>query len=105
MEFTEFLILGLAVWRISSLLVNEDGPLDVLGKMRHAVGVRYDEQSERYGQNELANMLNCVWCTSFWVALIVVGLYWLVPGATVMVSSLFACSAVAVIVESTVRHG
>lgn len=105
MSLTEFLIVGLAVWRISSLLVHEDGPFDLLGKMRHSAGVRYDEHSERYGQNELANMLNCVWCTSFWVALIVVGLYWLVPTTTVVACSLFACSAVAVIVESFVDHG
>jgi hypothetical protein len=48
----------LAVWRITSILHQEDGPYSVIKKFR-----------ESLGQSELKNMLDCFWCTSFWVAL------------------------------------
>lgn len=60
----------LAVWRLSSLLVHERGPFDVLGKLRDAAGVRYDERSNCVSANELGLALCCLWCTSAWVALI-----------------------------------
>lgn len=67
----EILLSSLAVWRISSLLVREDGPGDVFAKLRTITGVRYDEYSSPYGTNFLSSLLSCVWCTSVWVALIV----------------------------------
>lgn len=45
----------LAVWRLTSLLVNEEGPGGTL--------VVLQELSRRYG-----GPLECFWCTSVWVA-------------------------------------
>jgi hypothetical protein len=67
----ELLISSLAVWRISSLLVREDGPVDVFAKLRTFMGVRYDEYSVPYGTNVIGSLLLCVWCTSIWVAFFV----------------------------------
>ena len=57
----------LAVWRISNLLVNEQGPGDVLGLLRDRIGVAYDEHSRAYGKNILASAFTCIWCLSVWV--------------------------------------
>ena len=61
----------LATWRVSSLLVNESGPYDILGRFRDWVGVAYDESSRPYGKNVVAAMLLCLWCTSFWVGAVI----------------------------------
>lgn len=45
----------LAVWRITSLLTNEDGPGDIFEHMR--------ERFNPYG------VFDCFWCTSVWVAI------------------------------------
>lgn len=55
---------GLAVWRLASLLVREDGPADLFLRVRNVAGVN------RTGEiTGLAAGLSCVWCTSVWVAL------------------------------------
>jgi hypothetical protein len=56
-NITELLILGLATWRVSSLLAEEEGPRGVLERMRYKIGVRYDEESYAYGTNELARQV------------------------------------------------
>jgi len=66
-----FLISSLAVWRISSLLVREDGPWDVFAKLRNISGVKYNEYSVSYGTNLISSILSCVWCTSVWVGFFV----------------------------------
>jgi len=93
------LILILATWRISSLLVNEDGPYSVLEKMRHRLGVRYDEHSERYGENVVAEALTCIWCTSIWVALVITIPYMLFPATVSLLCLPLAVSAGAIVVE------
>lgn len=55
-------LLGLATWRLSSLLVAEDGPFSMFAKMRDVAGVT------RPGEiSGLARLFSCVWCMSIWV--------------------------------------
>ena len=63
----EFLVFILATWRLARLLAEEAGPFDVLEKLRHLAGVRYDDVPQPYGSNELAQGLLCVWCSSVWI--------------------------------------
>lgn len=72
MELTALLILILATWRISNLIVddNEDGPWELLPRLRYVAGVRYDDKSRPYGTNVVARAILCIWCTSFWVGVI-----------------------------------
>ena len=57
----------LLTWRITSLLVSEDGPADLFARSRDRVGVYYDEDSECRGRWMLPSVLCCVWCSSVWV--------------------------------------
>lgn len=50
-----FVLLSLAVWRVTALFVYDDGPRDVFVKLR--------ELSDAYG-----GPLNCFWCASVWVS-------------------------------------
>lgn len=62
----EFVVLALATWRLTSLLVWEDGPFEVFAKLRRLLGVRYDEMSNAYGSNWLAKGVVCPACASVW---------------------------------------
>ena len=96
-----FLIVALAVWRISSLLVNEEGPFGIFERFRYLIGVRYDEQSERYGKNVFASLFVCVWCLSFWIGLFA-ALYQATTIADWAIRGL-ALSTVAIIIEEVVN--
>ena len=56
----DLVIFSLAVWRVSSLLVHEDGP--------HAVFRRMREMCESRGWELFWQLFQCVWCTSVWVS-------------------------------------
>jgi len=53
----ELLVGAAAVWRITHLLHAEDGPWDVLARMRRLAG-----------QGAIGKMLDCFYCSSVWVA-------------------------------------
>jgi type IV secretory pathway VirB3-like protein len=98
----DIIILSLAVWRVTSLLVSEDGPFNVFAKMRYLLGVRYNERSEPYGLNVVSEMLLCVWCASLWVALFAAIMYIFLGTIIIYVSLPFALSTGAVIIEKIV---
>lgn len=91
-----YLILALATWRLSNLLVNEDGPADMFLYLRSFVGVREfaDEQP-----NAVAGAFTCIWCMSVWVGALF-GMGWLTWGEPVMWLALpLALSAVAIVMD------
>ena len=92
--------MALATWRVSSLLVFEEGPFMLLVKLRGWLGVYYDEYSEVQGKNAISKALTCVWCTSIWVALGFTVLYYF--GLAFWVALPFALSAAAIIIERIV---
>ena len=53
-----FLLCLLAVWRISHLLSQEDGPFDLVIKFR-----------KLFGQGFFGNLLDCFYCLSMWVSI------------------------------------
>jgi hypothetical protein len=96
------LVLGLATWRVTSLLVEEGGPWNLLGRLRHRLGVRYDEASRAYGLNVLSEALTCAWCLSLWTG---AGwtIFWLATGRLALWVALpFCLSAAAVVVQRLV---
>jgi hypothetical protein len=57
-NFYSFLLGVLAVWRVTHLLHTEDGPWEILERMRR-----------RLGQGMLRGLFDCFYCLSLWVAL------------------------------------
>jgi len=53
-----FILSVLAVWRVSHLLSQEDGPFNLVFKLRQALGDGF-----------WGSLLDCFYCVSFWVAL------------------------------------
>lgn len=65
----QFIMASFAVYRLTGLLVNEDGPFDLIGRFRDTIGVRRDERGRCTG-NVLARGFCCFRCISIWSALI-----------------------------------
>jgi hypothetical protein len=57
MRFEHFLVGTLFVWRVTHLLNAEDGPLDVVVRLRRMAGTGF------WGQ-----LLDCFYCLSVWIA-------------------------------------
>jgi len=100
--FFELIVYILAVWRLTSLLVNEAGPCDLFRRVRCFVGVRYDDVNQPYGLNVLAEAFLCVWCLSVWVGLGVAIAHYLIPTVTFWVTLPLALSAGAVIISEVI---
>lgn len=99
----DVLVLILATWRMASLLVEEDGPFEIFPKLRHALGVRYDENSISYGTNWFAKGLRCEHCVSVWL-----GFFWAIAYIVwkdcVLVALPFALSAGAIVIQTFVER-
>lgn len=95
----EFLILALATFRITSLLVDEDGPFGLFFKLRYLVGVRKDQNGRIYGKNTIATGLICLWCTSVWIGIAWAVTYFVFPDGTILVAMPLALSSGAILVD------
>lgn len=101
MPLLDIALLALATWRISSLLANEEGPGGMLERLRLAVGVRYDEASERVAGNVLASEMMCQWCNSIWVGAAWTVFYVLAPVWAVRCALPFALSTGTILIMTS----
>lgn len=120
MTLETLLILALAAWRVAHLLVNERGPLAIGEHLRTRAGVELVktqhtlpggqtyETAECQGQNEIARMLCCIYCTSFWTSLLAVWWYWIGAGPTLSFTEAtidwFAVAALCIVAEKVNRY-
>lgn len=93
-QTSNILVLGLASWRLSHALVNEVGPFRIFSRIRKLAGITNDDDGYPLSWSG-DNLLSCVWCTSFWVTI----LLYLAP---VQLRYFFAGSAIAVLLEEYV---
>jgi hypothetical protein len=89
LNYFDVLILGLATWRISHMLVWEDGPWDIFEKYRNAL-------EEEFFFDKL---FSCVWCLSVWVGAILVLSAIIDKTVTIYLMLPFALSAITVLLE------
>lgn len=85
----------LATWRLSYMLVREDGPFRLARKLRDVTGIECDEDGRVFSYPDW-NPLHCVYCTSVWVA---VALYFMPR----ILREALAASGMSVIIEK--YHG
>src|SRR5689334_4433855 len=57
-NITGFIICTLAIWRISHLFSQEDGPFDIVIRFR-----------KLFGQGFFGDLLDCFYCLSLWAAI------------------------------------
>lgn len=58
MSTIELIVIGLAVWRFSYMLINEDGPFDILDHTRRLAN----------RVNTISALFACIYCMSIWIA-------------------------------------
>jgi len=61
----------LITWRISHLIIHEEGPFAIFARWRDWVGVKYDLHNRAYSQNELGKLFTCLYCASVWVGIVI----------------------------------
>lgn len=106
MDIVTVILLGLATWRITSLLSDEDGPGLIFEKMRRKIGIDYDDNTgQRYGKNVIAKQVMCVWCLSLYVGAVWVILYLNMPEIIKIVTMPFAFSTITVWIDKRVWLG
>lgn len=81
----EFIIIGLATYRLTRLVTTDT----IFEALRERFWGKYPPQSSKLGY-----LITCDWCTSVWVASIVVPSVMIIP-ALVYVYAVFAVSAIA----------
>lgn len=99
----DVLIIGLASWRVASLLAHERGPWDVFLRLRALAGVEHDATGSPFSWPEtfFGKLLRCPWCLSPWTAALMAAL-WLAGGVGVVIVAVLAAAAVVVIVAEHV---
>ena len=101
LTITELLIYGMAVWRISSLFVREDGPALIFRRIREKAGITHDASGEVaiIPDTLRAGVLSCVWCASIWVSFFLT-IFWLAsPEWSLKFAVIFAFSSVAILID------
>jgi hypothetical protein len=77
-----FIVIGMAVWRITVMFNEEPGPWNVFGRIRNW----------STGSEELYILLTCSWCLSVWVGLLFTILYMLNARVAFLLALPFAYS-------------
>ena len=108
----EALILSAAVWRISYMLVWEDGPFDIFERLRTKAGIGYDMEGERgilarlpLWRTTVAKLFLCVYCMSMWWAFGFAILYYIQPFTAVALAVPFALSTGAIALNRLCDYG
>lgn len=95
------LILALATWRLSALLVYEAGPFDLFIRIRKLAGIGHDDSGrpDMWPDRYFAKLLSCVWCLSVQVAIVATILFAIFGNLVIIVLIPFALSSLAIMVE------
>lgn len=93
-EAVTLLVLALSTWRISNLLMFEDGPFRVIAKLRVLLGVKEAYDPSKIWTGFISELFSCMYCFSVWVGILVAVL----TGHTVLMG--LGLSAAAILIEN-----
>lgn len=101
MNILEIIVLGLACWRLASLVCQEDGPFKMFRRVREKVGISHypDGNICEIPDRFLCNLLSCVWCFSVWVSGGLVVAYIFLPTITIYFVLWLSLSTITIVVN------
>jgi hypothetical protein len=85
-EILVFIIAGLATYRLTRLIVDDE----IFAPIRNKILNRFNPEYSKFGY-----ILTCTWCSSVWVALLVVISGIIIPTIAFYIGLVLALSAVA----------
>lgn len=68
MKVLDLAVAAIATWRITHLLLYENGPFTIFRKLRERFGVVYAEEGSSEVVSFKYEITTCPWCLSMWVA-------------------------------------
>lgn len=71
--FLKFFVYSLAIWRLTYLIARDNGPFHLCDWFRHKIGIEVHTDGHEVWKvhtNQFAEMVDCMYCLSFWVALL-----------------------------------
>lgn len=104
MNIFEIAVLGLATWRISHMMLHENGPWRILRRLRVLLGVRYYDEEDNDVASAKYEITTCLWCLSVWVGIVLTAMWMYATTAAMVVTMPFALSGVAVLIEVYRAH-
>ena len=118
MQYFHFIVLALAVWRLSYMFVKEAGPVDIFKRIRrHFYAGEYDPEAPDFmtfsdedmawwtaheelpKQGVIGGILSCIYCCSIWFGFFFTVLFYTWRDASTVVALPFAMSCIAVMIE------
>jgi hypothetical protein len=101
----DFVIGFMAVWRLSSLIVQEKGPFNIFVKIRKLAKIEHDDTGEVVSSPDTfwGGLLSCVWCSSVWISGFWTACYILNKELTMYCSIFLALSAGAIWLNKVIR--
>lgn len=98
-----FLIIALATWRLTRMLVDDDGPWHIFTRLRESVGIEHDDDGfhSKVPDTSIAQLFDCPFCMSVWTAALCLAL-WSIAQPLVLIMGL---SGAANLIESRGHHG
>lgn len=100
----ELFVLGFGTWRLTSIIVNEDGPFFIFARFRHWIGIRSTETNVKFGTNVIAEGLSCIWCSSVWFGFLSLLFYTWNPSITLIVYTGLTLSTLAIMIEEVLER-
>lgn len=98
---TLFVVIS-AVWRLSNLLANEEGPFLVFKRIRDLAD-HLTERNRFWRAFRLADGMNCEWCNSIWIATPVTVAWYLLGDVTIWLLLPFAISTWVIVLKYVVQ--
>lgn len=85
---------GIITWRLTRMLYNENGPLDIFARLRSHLATRQKRMGGMY------DMISCFYCLSFWVAIPIAATAYEKP--TQLIFNSLIISSIAIFLQTTI---
>lgn len=95
-------LIGLAAWRVTSLVSYERGPFDFFLAFRTAFGFKHDDSGhpESWPATPFHALIACPWCLGIWAALAMYGVWVWEPRAVMVI----AAATMLILVQKIVHY-
>lgn len=97
------LFIAVAVWRLSYMIVEEDGPYAVFINLRQWVGADDEGDHPNPHMQLLRGILECIYCASVWIGIFFAVVYVIQPVVALYIAIPFALSGLAIFLDKA--HG